>query len=99
MAHHGDYVCGRGCVSARRNSRTIPSVQNLQGGSFCPAVTLISVILLKQNQDYTPPTLSLGYFLVQQVTMTIQDCNTQHKHTSNTTTMVVAPPNPPAACI
>jgi len=52
MAHHGDYVCGRGCVSARRNSRTIPSVQNLQSGSFCPAGTLTSVILLKQNQDY-----------------------------------------------
>ena len=34
MAHHVDDVCGGGCVGDRRNSRTIPTVENLWGGSF-----------------------------------------------------------------
>ena len=34
MAHHVDDVCGGGCVGDRRNSRTIPTVGNLRGGSF-----------------------------------------------------------------
>jgi len=32
--HHGDDVCGGSCVGARRNSSTIPTIENLRGGSF-----------------------------------------------------------------
>ena len=32
--HHGADVCGGGCVGARRNSRTIPTVENLRGEIF-----------------------------------------------------------------
>ncbi len=36
MAHHGDDVCGGSCVGARWNLFTIPTVENLRGGSvFC----------------------------------------------------------------
>ena len=47
MAHHGDDVCGGGSVSARQNSRTIPTVQNLWRGSFSFPLKPIGVILLK----------------------------------------------------
>jgi hypothetical protein len=33
-AHHGDDVWGGSCVGARRNSSTIPTIENLRGGSF-----------------------------------------------------------------
>ena len=32
--HDGDDVCRGGCVGARRNSRIIPTIENLRGGSF-----------------------------------------------------------------
>ena len=32
--HHGADVCGGGCVGARRNSRTIFTVENLRGEFF-----------------------------------------------------------------
>ena len=34
MAHHGDDFCGGSCVDARRISGTIPTIENLWGGSF-----------------------------------------------------------------
>jgi hypothetical protein len=38
-AHHVDDVCEGGCVGDRQNYRTIPTVENLRGGSclFPPA--------------------------------------------------------------
>ncbi len=32
--HHGDDVCGGSCVDAWQNSHTIPTAENLRGGSF-----------------------------------------------------------------
>jgi hypothetical protein len=43
--------------------------------------------------------LCLGTFYMQQVTMTRQNSNTQHKHTTNTTTMVVELSTHPAVWI
>jgi hypothetical protein len=45
MGHHGDDVCGGGCVDARWNYCTIPTVGNLRGRSF---LSLIGVKLLKR---------------------------------------------------
>ena len=54
------------------------------------------------SHNYTHnPTLGLPRVLVyiRQVKMTKQDHNTQHKHTTNTTIMVVEPPTPPVSWI
>jgi len=34
MEHHGDDVCGGSCVDVRQISRTIPTIDYLQGRSF-----------------------------------------------------------------
>jgi hypothetical protein len=65
------------------------------GGIVHPTTGMVQAWVAHHVMPTTPP---WGYFLVlvyiRRVTTTRQDRNTQHKHTANTTTMVVEPSTP-----
>ena len=57
--HHGDELWGGGCVGARQNSCTIPTVENLRGGSFLFPPKPIVVKLLKSWHIFAPLVVEL----------------------------------------
>ncbi len=74
------------------------------GGIVHPTTGMVQAMVQAWVAHHVMPTTPpWGYFLVlvytRRVTTTRQDRNTQHKHTANTTTMVVEPSTPPAAWV